>query len=90
VELLDPVERAADQGQRGDHVIRAPMPGIVVEVQVAAGDPVDKGQPLLTIESMKLETLISAARDGVVEEVHRLPGDSFDRGTPLVTLVQEE
>ena len=90
LELIDPVDRAAGEGQGGDHVIRAPMPGIVVEIQVAAGAQVGKGDPLMTIESMKLETVIAAWRDGVVEEVHRAPGDAFDRGAPLVTLGQEE
>ncbi len=90
LELIDPVDRAAGEGQEGDNVICAPMPGMAVEIQVAAGAQVVRGDPLMTIESMKLETVIAAWRDGVVEEVHRAPGDAFDRGAPLVTLRKEE
>lgn len=90
LELIDPVDRAAGEGQKGDNVICAPMPGIAVEIQAVAGAQVLRGDPLMTIESMKLETVIAAWRDGFVAEVHRAPGDAFDRGAPLVTLGQEE
>ena len=90
LELIDPVDRAVGDSHEGDNVIRAPMPGVVVEVQVEAGARVNRGDPLLTIESMKLETVITAWRAGVVEEVHRAAGDAFDRGAALVTLDTEE
>lgn len=89
LELLDPVDRAAGQGQQGENVVRAPMPGVVIEVLVAAGERVRKGQPLITIESMKLETVISAMSDGEVERVHLEAGSVFDRGVELVTLARE-
>ena len=65
----------------------APMPGTVVSVEVKEGDAVAKGSLLLTIESMKMLTDISASRDGVVEEVHLSEGDTFDKGARLVSLV---
>lgn len=90
LELVDPIERAAEQdGGRDNDVVRAPMPGLVVEVRVAAGERVAKGQTLMTIESMKLETVIQAPQDGELAEVHQQVGGSFDRGAPLVTFVAE-
>jgi len=47
----------------------APMPGAVVTVAVAAGQQVQSGAPLLSLEAMKMETQILADRDGTVEQV---------------------
>lgn len=83
----DPVDLHATAGEAGGQdVARAPMPGVVLAVQVRAGDLVRLGDTLLTIESMKMETSIKATRDGMVELVHVVAGQSFDRGAALVTL----
>ena len=84
--VLDPVEQAAEETGGGANSARAPMPGVVVEVKVAAGDAVVRGQPLMIIESMKILTVIPAPRDGRVAEIHFEPGESFDKNTPLVSL----
>ncbi|MGH8529300.1 MAG: acetyl-CoA carboxylase biotin carboxyl carrier protein subunit [Nevskiales bacterium] len=82
-----PLERLAHQahGAASDGV-RAPMPGNLVSVQVSAGDAVTKGQTLLVMESMKMETTILAPRDGVVQAVHFDKGQTFDRDALLLTL----
>ncbi len=49
--------------------VAAPMPGVVAQVAVQAGQRVHKGMPLLTVEAMKMENSISAERDGVVAQV---------------------
>ena len=53
----------------------APMPGSVVTVAVHAGQKVAKGAPLVSIEAMKMETMLSADRDGTIKAVHVKPGD---------------
>jgi len=88
--IVDPVEQAAQEAGGGSNTARAPMPGTVVEVQVAAGEAVSKGQPLIIIESMKILTVITATRDGEVSEVHFEPGDTFDKNATLVTLKEKE
>ncbi len=45
------------------------MPGMVIGVSVKVGDTVTKGQKLLALEAMKMETIISADRDGTVEQL---------------------
>ena len=64
--------RYADEGNP-DHVA-APMPGLVVKVTAHEGDAVKKGDRLLSIEAMKMETAVFADRDGTVGEVLVGPG----------------
>lgn len=73
-------------GGAGSDVIVAPMPGVVIAVHVAAGDTVRAGQPLVVIESMKLETTLAAPRDARVKAVHQAAGASFALKAALVTL----
>jgi len=84
--IVDPVEQAA-RGAHSTDVATAPMPGTVIAVPVAAGQAVTHGQPLVIIESMKMQSEIVALRGGVVERVFLEVGDTFERGAPLVSLV---
>ncbi|MBW2368534.1 MAG: acetyl-CoA carboxylase biotin carboxyl carrier protein subunit [Deltaproteobacteria bacterium] len=88
--IVDPVEQAAQESGGGGNIARAPMPGMVVAVQVAGGDQVAKGQPMITIESMKILTVITAPRDGEVSQVHFEPGDTFDKNAVLATMSETE
>ena len=54
------------------------MPGAIVAVGVKAGDSVAKGDLLVTLEAMKMETNVFATRDGVIKGVHCEPGDQLD------------
>jgi biotin carboxyl carrier protein len=82
-----PLVRLARQAHGGaEDMIRAPMPGSLVSVAVKAGDAVAKGQVLLVMESMKMETTIVSPRDGVVAAVHFDKGQTFDRDALLLTL----
>lgn len=73
-----------------DNALRAPMPGVVVEVFVATGAAVAEGQALMVMESMKLETTLRAAGPGVVETVHFGAGQSFGRDATLITLSEAD
>jgi len=86
--IVDPIERSRGGGPSED-VATAPMPGTVVRVEVAAGDAVAKGDVLLVIESMKMQSEITALRDGTVEQVFLAVDDTFDRGAALVALAPE-
>lgn len=82
-----PLDRlAAASGGSAEDSIRAPMPGSIVSVAVKAGDAVTKGQTLLVMESMKMETTIAAPRDGVIAEITYEKGQTFDRDALLLSL----
>ena len=68
----------------------APMPGSIVQVMVETDSCVDKGQPLLVMDSMKVETTIAANFDGVVKGVYIAPGDQVQEGSLLIEIEQEE
>jgi acetyl/propionyl-CoA carboxylase alpha subunit len=82
-----PLDRlAAQAGGGADDGIRAPMPGSIVNIAVKVGDAVSKGQTLLVMESMKMETTLIAPRDGVVAEVRYLQAQTFERDALLLSL----
>jgi len=60
--------------------VPAPMPGLVVTVAVRAGDKVSRGQKLLSLEAMKMETTVYAERDGTLAEVLVSPGTPVEAG----------
>jgi pyruvate carboxylase len=82
-----PEEAKARKADPDDpHHVGANMPGMVVTVAVQAGDPVAKGQKLLTLEAMKMQTNLTAERDGVIDQVVVKPGTQVETGDLLLTL----
>ncbi len=76
---------AASSGD-GNDVVRSPMPGRIVRVNVAVGDNVQRGQAVVVLESMKMENTIAAPRDGTISQVHVSADDSVQHGQSLVEL----
>ena len=70
----------------GTGEIRSPMPGKVLRIEVKPGDAVDEKQPLLVLESMKMETTIASNKAGRVTEIHVEPGQVVDMAELLLTV----
>lgn len=85
LEVTDPAQRIGAGVDEAD-VYHAPMPGTVITAAVAPGTTVAAGDPLLIIESMKMQSEIIAWRDGIVQRTPLAVGDTFDRGAVLVEL----
>jgi pyruvate carboxylase len=79
-----PTRRMATDGDPAH--VAAPMPGLVVAVTAQVGDRVERGDRLLSIEAMKMETGVFAERDGVVEEVLVGAGTQVDTKQLMMVL----
>ncbi|MBQ4370954.1 MAG: biotin/lipoyl-binding protein [Firmicutes bacterium] len=66
--------------------VNAPLPGTVLDVKVATGDAVKKGQVLMIIEAMKMENEVLANSDGVIKQVVVSKGQSVKTGDALVVM----
>jgi biotin carboxyl carrier protein len=69
---------------QGPKPVRAPMPGLIVRIQVAEGDHVAAGQGVVIIEAMKMENELKADAPGVVRKVPVQPGQAVEKGTVLI------
>jgi biotin carboxyl carrier protein len=79
---------AAPAGSHGN--VRAPLPGLVLEVKVGEGSTVRAGDPLLVLEAMKMENVIPAPHNGTVRKIFVAGGDSVSEGDPLLELLRPE
>ena len=90
-EVSDPLthlaqQGAASRGARKSDQVTAYMPGRVVAVLVAAGEPVRAGQGVLVLEAMKMQNEIQAEHDGVVKRVCVAAGEAVEGGDLLFEL----
>ena len=76
---------AAAAGGAGE-TVASPLPGVILEVCVAVGDAVKKGQKVMVLEAMKMENVIEATADGTVTAIKVGKGDSVLEGAPLVII----
>lgn len=67
-------------------VVAAPMPGLVVRVNVEVGQEVAAGQGVVVVEAMKMENELKSPVDGVVARVEVSPGATVDKGAVLIVL----
>ncbi len=65
--------------------IKAPMPGLVLDVQVQEGDVVKEGDIVLVLEAMKMENVIKATAEAEVKSIKVKKGDTIDKGSVMVT-----
>ena len=65
--------------------VKAPMPGLVLNVLVAEGDEVKKGDSLLVLEAMKMENMIKSPTDGMIKKIAIKQGDKVEKNELLIT-----
>lgn len=86
IELAGEQRSGARQAAPAGDEITAPMPGTILKVNVAVGADVEAHQPLLVMESMKMELALQAPRAGRVEGIFVKEGDLVEMGAPLARL----
>ncbi|MFV0535581.1 MAG: acetyl/propionyl/methylcrotonyl-CoA carboxylase subunit alpha [Cumulibacter sp.] len=90
VVVLSPVAviGGEDDAEGAAGSVLAPLPGLVVSINVQVGDAVEADQPLIALEAMKMEHKLTAGGSGMVQEIYVNVGDTVDYHDPLV-LVEE-
>jgi propionyl-CoA carboxylase alpha chain len=73
-----------------ENVLRCPMPGLVTAVSVREGAYVQRGQELVRMESMKMESAVASPCDGRIEKIHVSPGAAVETDEVLVTFGREQ
>ncbi len=95
IELFDELERRSQEAsvqlaEGGDEEVKAPMPGVVVSVEVARGDTVEAGTPVVIVEAMKMQNEISALGAGTVKDILVKTGDVVESRQTLLVLDRGE
>lgn len=89
-ELKKPdLRRTRRRQHHGEDNLAASMPGQVTKVLVSEGDIVQRGQPLIVLEAMKMEIKVAAAHAGRVTRVLVQQGQVVDRGQALIEMTNE-
>ena len=82
--------RAAAGGgvaETGEFHLRAPMPGLVVTIPIAEGQPVKRGQVILILESMKMQNELKAPRDGTIGRIRVRSGETVEQKQTLLSMM---
>ena len=66
------------------NAIKAPMPGLILEINVSVGQEVKENDPLLILEAMKMENCFLSPRDGVIKSIAVEKGNAVDKGQLLI------
>jgi biotin carboxyl carrier protein len=66
--------------------VKAPLPGVILSIDVKVGEMVKVGQRLLVLEAMKMETNIDSDREGIVHDIRIGKGDSVLEGDVMMTI----
>lgn len=64
--------------------LKAPMPGLVLDIKVSVGQQIHKGEPLLVLEAMKMENVLKAQGDGIIKSIEVKKGDAVEKGSVLI------
>lgn len=66
------------------NAIKAPMPGLILEISVSVGQEVKENDSLLILEAMKMENSFLSPRDGIIKSISVTKGDAVDKGQLLI------
>jgi biotin carboxyl carrier protein len=64
--------------------LKAPMPGLIVDIKVQVGDTVKKGDTILILEAMKMENVLKSVGDGIVKNIKIIPKQNVEKNQVLI------
>lgn len=68
------------------NTVKSPMPGLIVDVMVNAGDAVSEGTPLIVLSAMKMENIILSQGDGIVKSIEVKKDDAVEKGQLIIEM----
>jgi biotin carboxyl carrier protein len=80
------MKTGAGKFQKQELVVKAAMPGLIIEVSVKEGEEVNEGQGLLIIEAMKMQNEMYSSRTGVIKKINVKKGQTVNRGDKLIII----
>ncbi|MBR8537941.1 biotin/lipoyl-binding protein [Carboxylicivirga mesophila] len=90
IEVIDAATRYRNSSKSsldaGGNIISTPMPGKIVKIPVKEGDTVEKGQTVVIVSAMKMESEYKSAVDGIVKKVYVAEGEAVEGHQPLVEI----
>lgn len=90
LKILNPldlrIEAMGFESSKADkiHQITAPMPGLILDISIKNGEEVKENQPLLILEAMKMENVLTSPRDGIIKNICCARGDAVEKTQLLV------
>ncbi|NPD92243.1 acetyl-CoA carboxylase biotin carboxyl carrier protein [Xylanibacter muris] len=88
-QVAAPADTSSDNDTTSTNInnaVKAPLPGVIVEVKVAVGDEVKAGDTVVILEAMKMANNLDAEKGGKVTKICVTPGQSVMEGDPLVVI----
>jgi biotin carboxyl carrier protein len=79
-----------DSNSSDKDIVKPPMPGSIVKIEVEKGQKVNEGDPLIIVEAMKMETTLYSSIEGIVTEVNVKAGEQVDSDKVLMIIEKEE
>ncbi len=84
------IERHEERSREDELMVKAPMPGKVIKINVSENESVRKNQTLAIVEAMKMENELKSTVDGYVKKIYTSPGELVDSEKPLIELGLKE
>ena len=90
IRLIKQVEKTIEKlgiqkgSQKNINILKAPMPGLILDVIVKESDLVKKGDPVIILEAMKMENILSSPVDGIVKEIKVNPLQTVEKNNILI------
>lgn len=93
IEVIDAATRYRNRSgsgiEEGGNIISTPMPGKIVKIPVKEGDKIEKGQTVVVVSAMKMESEYKSAVDGTIKHIHVSEGDAVEGHQALVEIESE-
>ena len=94
IQIIKPVEETIEKlginknSLQNINVLKAPMPGLILEVLFKVGEKVKKGEPIIILEAMKMENILSSPVDAIIKEIKVKPQQTVEKNNILIKFAE--